>query len=337
MIQQNISLKPFNTFGVEASAKYYAEFNGRNQLYELVFNKELRKEKVLILGGGSNILLTKDFDGLVLRNTIPGFHIVDENDNHVIVRAGGGVVWHDLVMWSVNMGLGGLENLSLIPGSVGAAPMQNIGAYGVELKDTFHSLEAMHRKSGDLMRFSNSDCEFAYRSSIFKTREKDNFVITSVEFKLSKNPTFNVSYGSIQEELDKMDVSTLSVKAVSDAVIRIRQSKLPDPKQIGNAGSFFKNPTVSTETFESIKKKYPEVVGYPQGEEGVKLAAGWLIEKAGWKGKRFGNYGIHEKQALVLVNYGGAKGAEIDALSNQIQMDILAKFGVELEKEVNRV
>jgi len=337
MIQKNISLKPFNTFGVEAKTKYYAEFSGRNQLFELVFDKNLRNEKMMILGGGSNILLTQNFEGLILRNTIPGFHIVDENDNFVVVRAGGGVVWHDLVMWSVNMGLGGLENLSLIPGSVGAAPMQNIGAYGVELKDSFYGLEAMHRKSGDLIRFSNSDCEFAYRSSIFKTHEKDNFVITSVEFKLSKNPTFNVSYGSIQEELDKMGVSALSVKAVSDAVIRIRQSKLPDPKHLGNAGSFFKNPTVSKGSFEKIKNNYPDVVGYSQADESVKLAAGWLIEKAGWKGKRIGNCGVHEKQALVLVNYGGATGSEIDDLSNQIQKDIMAKFNVELEKEVNRV
>ena len=289
---------------------------------------------ILILGGGSNILFTQDFDGIVLLNSIKGISVVDENENEIILEVGAGENWHEFVLYCVKKNYGGLENLSLIPGNVGASPMQNIGAYGVEVKDSVNTVKFIDLKSGLSDELTTEHCEFAYRSSIFKTKFKNQKFITHVRFKLNKRPVFNTSYGAIEEELMKLNLIP-SVENISSAVINIRRSKLPDPKLIGNAGSFFKNPVISFEKAEKLKTEFPEVPLYPSGDSGMKVAAGWLIEKAGWKGKRFNNFGVHAKQALVLVNYGGSKGSEINILADKIRESIREKFDVELEKEVN--
>ncbi|KAB1062680.1 UDP-N-acetylmuramate dehydrogenase [Salibacter halophilus] len=332
-IEKNIDLSPYNTFGIKALASKLVKVERVEDLQELAKKGELKIEDVLLMGGGSNMLLRNDVDGLVVLNEIPGIEKVDETSDEVFVKVGGGVVWHDFVMWAVGQNLGGVENLSLIPGSVGAAPMQNIGAYGVELKETFWKLEAVHRESGEIHTFNKEQCEFGYRSSVFKTSLRNQYVIARVYFRLQKSPHLNTSYGAIEAELKEMGEEP-SVRTVSQAVINIRQSKLPNPKEIGNSGSFFKNPIVSKEFYEELKKQHPDVVAYPV-KEGVKLAAGWLIDQAGWKGKTFGHYGVHKKQALVLVNYGGATGEEIYQLSEKIIEDIDSKYGVKLEREVN--
>jgi len=288
----------------------------------------------LILGGGSNILLTRDIDGLVLKNEIRGVGVVHEDEEHVYVRVGAGEVWHPFVLYCLERDWAGVENLSLIPGSVGAAPMQNIGAYGVEIRDVFHELEAYVIDEQRVYTFSANDCEFGYRESIFKGKYKDRVVILSVTFRLNKKPVFHTSYGDIRNELERMGVKDLNIRAVSQAVISIRQSKLPDPAKIGNAGSFFKNPTVSKEKFEALQVEFPAIVAYPR-PVGLKLAAGWLIEQCGWKGFRRGDAGCHGKQALVLVNYGNATGREIYDLSEEILFSVNEKFGVLLEREVN--
>ncbi|MCP9752321.1 UDP-N-acetylmuramate dehydrogenase [Ferruginibacter sp. HRS2-29] len=339
IMQENFSLKTYNTFGIDASAKYFAAFKSIDELKELLNEKKLstfnHPLSTTILGGGSNILFTKDFDGLVLKNEIGVISIIKEDADHVYVKAGAGESWHGFVIFCLNHGLAGVENLSLIPGSVGASPMQNIGAYGVEIKDVFHSLEAHHRYDDTTVYFSNTDCEFGYRESIFKNRLKDQFVITNVIYRLNKKPRFNTSYGAIEQELEKMGVQELNIQSVSQAVINIRQSKLPDPKVIGNAGSFFKNPEIAAEKFEQLKEDFPSIVGYPLPNDKVKLAAGWLIEQCGWKGYRKGDAGCHAKQALVLVNYGHANGNEILQLSNDIINSVQEKFGVMLNREVN--
>lgn len=331
-LKHHHSLKAFNTFGIDARAKLFVRFSEPDELAEALTLDESR----LILGGGSNILLRKDFDGLVLKNEVSGIDILSEDDDSVIVKVGAGENWHSFVMHCIQKGWAGLENLSLIPGNVGAAPMQNIGAYGVELKHCFHELEAYELASGKLKRFGNEACEFAYRSSIFKTWARGQYVICSVSFKLSKTPQVNTSYGAIEQELERMGVTDPGIREVSQAVINIRQSKLPDPKVIGNAGSFFKNPVIDKAQFEKLQAEYPNIPSYPAGEK-VKVPAGWLIETAGWKGKRFDNYGVHEKQALVLVNYGGSSGDQIFELSTRILEDIKDRFGIELEREVNIV
>ncbi len=337
-VQQNFSLKNLTTFGIEASAKYFIEFKSVEELKDILAHPNYKKEKKLILGGGSNILFTSEFfDGLVLQNKIKGIEIVQENENELILKSGAGESWHELVLYSISKNYGGLENLSLIPGTVGAAPMQNIGAYGVEIKDIFVSLEALEIATGKIKLFSLEECQFGYRSSIFKHEEKGNFIILNVSFKLSKLTKFNITYGAITDTLKDMGIKELSVKAISDAVIKIRQSKLPDPKEIGNAGSFFKNPEISVTLFEEIKKQYPEIPSYPTLPEMTKVPAGWLIEKCGWKGKTIGQVGVHKNQALVLVNYGGGKGNEIKALSIDIQKSVKEKFGIDLEAEVNFV
>jgi UDP-N-acetylmuramate dehydrogenase len=290
---------------------------------------------LFILGGGSNILFTKDVDALVLRNELKGISVVSETDETIDLKAGAGEEWHAFVQYCVEKGLGGVENLSLIPGSVGASPMQNIGAYGAEIKDCFVSLEAFHIEKQELHTFSADDCAFGYRESVFKRQHKGKYIIVSVTYRLQKHPQFNTAYGAIQAQLDEMGVTELSVKAISEAVIAIRSSKLPNPKELGNAGSFFKNPVVSKSDFERIAANYPEMPHYPQADSSEKLAAGWLIEQAGWKGKRVGNCGVHAKQALVLVNYGGATGDEIYALSQAVLDAVEEKFGVLLEREVN--
>jgi len=346
-VQEKILIKSYNTFGISVYADLFAKFNSVNELAELLEFKQPQtpnhKPQTLILGGGSNILFTKDFHGLVLKNEIKGIKTIKEDEYHVYVQAGAGENWHGFVLYCIQHGLAGVENLSLIPGNVGASPMQNIGAYGVEVKDVFYSLEAWHIKDKKLINFSLNDCEFGYRESVFKRRYKDEFVITDVTFRLNRIPEFNISYGAIGQELEKMGVKNLSIKAISQAVINIRSSKLPDPAVIGNAGSFFKNPEIENSTFEILKKTYPGMVGYELPNGNVKLAAGWLIEQCGpangtsWKGFRRGDAGCHEKQALVLVNYGNATGKEIYDLSEEILQNVKEKFGVRLEREVNIV
>jgi UDP-N-acetylmuramate dehydrogenase len=293
-------------------------------------------QPLLILGGGSNLLFTKDFPGLVLLNQLKGFEICEETDTHTWVKSGAGENWHSFVIQCISKNLGGIENLSLIPGNVGASPMQNIGAYGVEIKDTFHSLEAIHLKTGEIRSFTNEECCFGYRESVFKNELKGQYLILSVTFRLTrKNHQYHIEYGAISQELEKQGITERTLQAISNAVIAIRKSKLPDPAQLGNSGSFFKNPVVEMSVLEQIQKNYPDVVSYPAGLGKVKLAAGWLIEKAGWKGFRKGDAGVHVNQALVLVNYGHATGAEIWQLSAAIIEDIERKFGVNLEREVN--
>lgn len=331
LINNKVSLKAFNSFGIDAIADSYAFFSTKEELEELL---TIPAPELLILGGGSNILFTKDFDGLVLKNEIPGIEILKEDEHHVFIRAGAGVNWHSFVLFCIDRNLAGVENLSLIPGNVGASPMQNIGAYGVELKDVFHQLMAFHIVDRNVRTFSNLDCRFSYRESVFKTIYKSQFVILNVTFRLNKIPTFNTSYGAIEAELDKMNAGK-SVRSIAQAIINIRSSRLPDPKVIGNAGSFFKNPLVTALRYQRLKQEYPLIAGYPQLEGSVKLAAGWLIEQCGWKGYRKGDAGCHDKQALVLVNFGNATGREIYALSEAIVDSVKKKFDVELEREVN--
>lgn len=338
-IQSHVSLKPYNTFGIEANARYWVEISNEEDLQIILHLSDYIDKPKLILGGGSNVLLCQDFNGLVVKVAIQGINLIREDEAHVYVTAGAGVNWHELVVFCVERGYAGIENLSLIPGTVGAAPMQNIGAYGVELEQVFESLTAIHVLTGEKRTFLRADCAFGYRESVFKRALKDQYIITSVTFQLDKHPTFHTRYGAIQETLTEMGVSdeNLSIKAISQAVIRIRRSKLPDPAQIGNAGSFFKNPEISKRQFDALKTQYSELPGYPVGDETVKVPAGWLIEQAGWKGYRLGDAGIHTKQALVLVNYGNATGNELIALAKQVQASVLTKFGITISPEVNVV
>jgi len=331
-IVNNISLKSLNTFGIDVYAKQFATFKSLDDL-NMLFGSG--NPQPLILGGGSNILFTKNVDGLVLKNEIAGIEKVKEDDEHIYVKAGAGENWHRFVLYCLEHNYAGIENLALIPGNVGASPMQNIGAYGVEIKDVFHSLEAFDMEEKKLLLFDKSGCSFGYRESVFKNKYKGRFIITSVTYKLSKKPVFNTSYGAIETELEKMKVETLSIQAIANAVINIRSSKLPDPKVIGNAGSFFKNPEVENTHFEKLKIEFPNIVGYKLENGHVKLAAGWLIEQCGWKGYRKGDAGCHEKQALVLVNYADATGEEIFELSTEIIRSVFNKFNVFLEREVN--
>lgn len=336
-IKQNISLKNYNTFGIAVYAKYFTEFDSLTQLEEIFETKKklTPNPQLLTLGGGSNILFTQNFEGLVLKNEIKGIDVAKEDEEFIYVKAGAGENWHQFVLYCVNNNYAGVENLSLIPGNVGASPMQNIGAYGVEIKDVFYSLEGYHIQDKKLIVFTIDDCAFGYRESVFKNKYRNQFIITSVTYKLKKQPTFNTSYGAIEQELEKMDVTQLSIKAISDALINIRSSKLPNPKEIGNAGSFFKNPEIENSKFEMLHSKFPDIVGYNLSNGNVKLAAGWLIEQCGFKGYRNGDVGCYSKQALVLVNYGNAKGEDLFHLSTQIIASVNQKFGVELQREVN--
>ena len=333
-IQENISLKPFTTFGIDKKAKFFTTVETLDELKIALLAAKEKQLPVFILGGGSNILLTRDIEGLVIKLEIKGINLVKEEGDQLWVEVGAGEMWHELVLQSIAEDWAGLENLSLIPGTVGASPMQNIGAYGVEIKDVFDSLQAMHRETLEMQSFDAEACRFGYRESVFKQTFKDQFVITSVTFRLSKTPNFHLEYGAIREVLAANGIDQPSIRAISDAVIQIRKSKLPDPKEIGNAGSFFKNPTIPNAQFDALKASYPSIPGYPSAE-GVKVAAGWLIEQTGWKGKRIGEVGVHAKQALVLVNYGGGTGEEIKKLSEQIQASVYDKFGVQLQAEVN--
>lgn len=336
-IQSNVSLKPYNTFGIDVSARYLVEVENDEDIQTLLQLPNVQTLPKLILGGGSNLLLTQDFNGLVVKINIKGIHTLKEDQDYIWLKVGAGENWHDFVMYCVERGLGGIENLSLIPGTVGAAPMQNIGAYGVEIKDTFDRLEAVNISTGEKQIFINKDCRFGYRDSIFKNEAKGHYIINSVQFRLTKTPTLHIGYGDVQKTLDQMGAKELTIKAVSDAIIKIRRSKLPDPVEIGNAGSFFKNPEITTTQYEALKAQYPDIPGYVMSHEIVKVPAGWLIEKCGWKGKRFGNIGVHTRQALVLVNYGGGHGIEIKQLAEKIQASVVENFSVQLQTEVNFV
>jgi UDP-N-acetylmuramate dehydrogenase len=331
-IQQNISLKNYNTFGISVNAKRFISIDSVYQLQQL-----LKVEKdIFLISGGSNMLLTKDIENLVVHIDIKGISIDREDSNAVYITVNAGENWHEFVVWCVENNYGGIENLSLIPGNVGTCPIQNIGAYGVEVKDTITKVEALHIETGKLVSFASDKCNFGYRNSIFKNEVKGKYIITSVSFKLTKiKHQLNTSYGAIDVELASKEIKEPTLKDVSDAVIAIRKSKLPDPKEIGNSGSFFKNPVVSKAQFLKIQEKHPNIPSYVVSDEEVKIPAGWLIEQAGFKGKRFGNFGVHEKQALVLVNYGNATGLEIYQLAVKIQETILQKFGITLEIEVN--
>ncbi len=335
--QQNYSLKNYNTFGIEVYAQYFSAFSSFEELDILFSNykSQTTNHKLLILGGGSNILFTKNYDGLVLKNDVTGVVTINEDNENVYLKTGAGENWNQFVMYCIENNLSGVENLSLIPGNVGASPMQNIGAYGVEIKDVFHSLDAFHLAEKKMYTFTSNDCEFNYRESIFKKRYKDEFVIMNVTFKLSKQPVFNISYGAIKQELEKMNIHNLSIKAISQAVIKIRSSKLPDPKVTGNAGSFFKNPEVDKQKYDFLKTNYAQIPGYLLDSGKIKVAAGWLIEQCGWKGFRRGDAGCHADQALVLVNYGHATGGEIYDLSEKIKQSVKQKFDIDLEREVN--
>jgi UDP-N-acetylmuramate dehydrogenase len=376
-IHENISLKLYNTFGIDACARYFSKFSTIEELTELLttYSRLSTIDPMAIgsrflLGGGSNILFTKDFDGLVMKNEIKGISKVNEDDEYVYIKAGAGENWHQFVLYCIENNWAGVENLSLIPGCVGASPMQNIGAYGVEISEVFHELKAFHLQEKTNYTFGVKDCAFGYRESVFKNKYRGQFVILHVTYKLRKNPVFNTRYGAIEQELEKMGVKELNIRAVSQAVINIRSSKLPDPGEVGNAGSFFKNPIIAISAFQALQERFPLIIGYPNADGTVKLAAGWLIEQCGpaagqngsieqdvlnpkgaiipqdhggvrvranWKGFRRGDAGCHEKQALVLVNYGNATGKEILDLSGEIAQSVLNKFGVTLEREVNVV
>jgi len=334
MIQYNVSLQPYNTFGIDVNASAFARFSTVADL-KMILSENTEKLPLFILGGGSNVLFTQHLEALALKNEIVGFEPINETDAHIEVKVGAGEEWHGFVRYCVERGWGGVENLSLIPGSVGASPMQNIGAYGVEIKDCFVELEAWHIEKQELHRFTAVDCAFGYRESVFKRKLKGQYIIVSVTYRMQKQPQFNTGYGAIQSELERMEVTKLSVSAISQAVINIRMSKLPNPKELGNAGSFFKNPVVEKGLLNQLLERFPEIPHYPQMDGTEKLAAGWLIEHAGWKGKRIGNCGMHAKQALVLVNYGGASGQDIFDLSQAVLDSVETLFGVTLEREVN--
>ena len=333
-IQQNISLKEYNTFGIAANAKRFISVSSVYELQQL-----LKTEKeVFLLSGGSNMLLTKDIDMLVVHLNITGVSIDTEDDKHVYLTVNAGEDWHEFVLWCIANDYGGIENLSLIPGNVGTCPIQNIGAYGVEVKDTITKVEGLEVATGKLVSFSNEDCKFGYRNSIFKNTHKGKIVLTSVGFKLTKKDhQLNTSYGAIETELASRKVIKPTLKNISDAVISIRKSKLPDPKEIGNSGSFFKNPVISKKQFLEIQKIHANMPNYIVSENEIKIPAGWLVEQSGFKGKRFGDAGVHEKQALVLINFGNASGQDILELAKKIQTTVFSKFQISLEIEVNIV
>ncbi|CAM4016639.1 UDP-N-acetylmuramate dehydrogenase [Flavobacterium weaverense] len=333
-IQDQYSLKKHNTFGIEAKAKKFIAVHSIDELTQVLHQNKL--EKKFVLGGGSNMLLTKDIDALVIHIDLKGKKIIDEDEDFVWVESQAGENWHEFVLWTISQNFGGLENMSLIPGNVGTTPVQNIGAYGTEIKDTFISCKAVDIENQQLKEFSKAECQFGYRESVFKNEQKDKYIIASVVFKLTKkNHKINISYGDIAGELNKNNIVEPTLNDISNAVITIRQSKLPDPKELGNSGSFFKNPIVLKSEFNAIHKRFPEMKYYDISETEVKVPAGWLIEQAGFKGKRFGDAGIHKNQALVLVNYGNATGQEILNISKDIQNTIFEKFGIRIEAEVN--
>ncbi|MEW9900235.1 UDP-N-acetylmuramate dehydrogenase [Chitinivorax sp. PXF-14] len=333
LIESNVSLKPFNTFGVDVQAAGLAHLASLDELRAVLADPAWQGVPRLVLGGGSNMLFTRDFPGLVLRVELQGRTKVDEDAQAVYARGMAGESWHDFVQWTIAQGWAGLENLSLIPGTVGASPIQNIGAYGVEIKDCFHSLDAIELATGQLRQFLLADCAFAYRDSVFKGALAGRYLVVSVTFRLPKQPCWHTGYGEIQQELATRQVTELSARAIADAVIAIRRRKLPDPAEIGNAGSFFKNPVVEASLAAALRERFPALPAYPQPDGRSKLAAGWLIDQCGWKGRSLGAAGVYEKQALVLVNCGGASGADIWRLAEAIRASVYERFGVELEPE----
>ncbi len=333
-IEKNISLKKHNTFGIDAKAKFFCEITSINELKNALRRNDYPDK--FILSGGSNMLITKDIEALVLYINIKGKEILEEDDDHVYFKIMAGEVWHDMVLWCLDHDFGGLENMSLIPGYTGTAPIQNIGAYGVELKDSFVSCEAMNIADQSIRSFSKDDCNFGYRDSYFKNEGKGKYIITSVTFKLTKrNHKLNTSYGAIEDELERKGIKSPTIKDISNAVVAIRQSKLPDPKELGNGGSFFKNPVLSKSEFDLFRAKYPEAKYFKVSDDEFKIPAGWLIEECGFKGKRFGDAGVHKDQALVLVNYGNATGAEIIDLAQKIIEIVFNTFGIKIAPEVN--
>ncbi len=333
--KENFSLKNLNTFGIDVKAKFYVEVETQNELCEILSSQKFKNENKMILGGGSNVLFTKDYDGIIIALSSNGIKVINENNENAIIEADAGIIWHKLVLYCVERNLGGIENLSLIPGKVGAAPIQNIGAYGQELKDVFVSLDGVFIDSCEKKTFENTECNFGYRNSVFKHELKNKFAITKVRLRLNKNPEPNISYKPLESEINKLNLKNPSIKDVSDIVCSIRKSKLPNPAEIGNAGSFFKNPLMDEEKFEQLKVKYHDIIGFPNDDNKIKIPAGWLIEKSGMKGKQVGNTGTPKKQALVIVNYGGATGQEILSFKDSIKKKIFADFGIELEEEVN--
>lgn len=337
LVKENVDLKSYNTLNISVRARYFASIESESQLKEILRHPKTEGLKIMVLGGGSNVLFADDFDGLILHIEIKGREAVKENDEYVWLKIGAGENWHQTVRYCVEKGWGGIENLSLIPGTVGAAPIQNIGAYGVELEEVFEWLEAVDIEGRETRRYKKGDCNFGYRDSIFKEELKGVVIVTNVVLKLSKNPELNTSYGAIQSELEKRNIGEPTIRDISDIVIDIRNSKLPNPDLLGNAGSFFKNPIVENDVYERIKMEYPEVPGYEMGDQKTKVPAGWLIEEAGWKGKVVGNTGTYKQQALVIVNHGGATGGEILNLANQIKESVEEQFGIALVPEVNIV
>jgi len=334
VIESNKNLKKYNTFSVSASAEKFSIFKSEKELLELL--KNTKDLPLLILGGGSNLLFTQNVKGIVLKNEITGIQLLEETADSILVKCGAGEAWHEFVIHCVNKGWAGIENLSLIPGTVGASPIQNIGAYGVEVKDTIESVECIEIETGQKKRLTNAECAFGYRDSIFKKTDKGKYVITYVAFRLKKQALVNTSYGAIQQILDEKGVKNPSIRDVSRAVVEIRRNKLPNPAQLGNAGSFFKNPEISEKQFDSLKAQYPDIVSFPGSLQGlIKVPAGWLIERSGWKGKTIGNVGIHRLQALVIVNYGGASGQEVIDLSTAVRQSVQELFGIDLIPEVN--
>lgn len=333
-ILENISLRKLNTFGVDAKARFYIELNSLRDVMNFVTRKSSKYAPYLVLGEGSNILFTKDYPGCIIKIRVKGIDVIHEDSEFVYVRAMAGERWDDVVKYCVDRNYAGIENLSAIPGSAGAAPIQNIGAYGIELSDVLYELEAVNAKTGEIRIFPRVACNFGYRESIFKTALSKQFIILSIILRLRKKPLFNISYGNIKEELEKVPDGELTVNAIREAIVRIRNAKLPDPAIMGNAGSFFKNPFIDHETCLTLKDKYPEMVVYTKPDGFCKLAAGWMIEKCGWKGKRLGDAGVHENQALVLVNHGNATGKEILHLAEEIKFSVLEKFDILLENEV---
>lgn len=334
MIQENISLKPYNTFGIDVQAKRFTQVDSIPALQQLIQSHP--NEPYFILSGGSNMLLTHDVEQLVIKLNIKGIQLIKEDDHFVWIEAQASEVWHDFVQWTLTQDYGGLENLSLIPGHVGTTPVQNIGAYGVEIKDTMVSCKALNIETLAIEEFTNTDCQFGYRESIFKKEVKDRYIILSVVYRLTKkNHVLHTNYGVINSELEKMGVVSPSIQDISRAVIAIRSSKLPNPAELGNSGSFFKNPIIPQALFETLQKKYPAMPFYPLDEKQTKIPAGWLIEMSGYKGYRIGDAGVHSKQALVLVNYGNAQGIELKKLAETIQNEIFRIFSIHLEAEVN--
>jgi UDP-N-acetylmuramate dehydrogenase len=336
IIKENVDLLPYNTFRIQSTAKYFTTVSSIDEAKSVFKSDLLKNYPYLILGGGSNLLLTGNFDGLIIKNEIKGIEVVEENDDNVLLKVGAGEHWHTLVLYCVEKNYGGIENLSLIPGTCGAAPMQNIGAYGVEIKEVIHNVEAIEISTGIVHTFSNEACRFGYRESIFKQEFKNKYFISSITLSVTKrNHHYNISYGAITDVLRENHNNEVSVKNISDSVTFIRKNKLPDPALIGNAGSFFKNPSVDQHIFEKIKEEFPSLPSFP-GEHGlIKIPAAWLIEQCGWKGKTLDNIGVHKHQALVLVNYGGGEGSKIWQLAMMIQSSVKEKFNITLQPEVN--